>query len=150
MRLIQQLQEDDKRTIFKLIDKMLNNKKFKDFLAKNVVLYKYIIMEYIINILLWLFKPKDLVRLSFWLHDSRTGKKSLKIAVTALFFSLNYISFLVAEFRWLKSGLTLKGLHISSAVFMALISLTSLYFYFTFKDLFFPKKNNKNKPFTIV
>jgi len=29
MRLIQQLDEDDKQTIFKLIDKMLTNKKFK-------------------------------------------------------------------------------------------------------------------------
>jgi transcriptional regulator with XRE-family HTH domain len=36
MRLIQQLEEDDKQTIFKLIDKMLTNKKFKDFFAKNV------------------------------------------------------------------------------------------------------------------
>ncbi len=35
MRLIQQLEEIDKRTIFKLIDKMLTNKKFKDFFAKN-------------------------------------------------------------------------------------------------------------------
>jgi hypothetical protein len=34
--LIQQLEEDDKQTIFKLIDKMLTNKKFKDFFAKNV------------------------------------------------------------------------------------------------------------------
>jgi hypothetical protein len=32
MMLIQQLDEDDKQTIFKLIDKMLTNKKFKDFL----------------------------------------------------------------------------------------------------------------------
>jgi hypothetical protein len=31
MRLIQQLDEDDRQTIFKLIDKMLTNKKFKDF-----------------------------------------------------------------------------------------------------------------------
>lgn len=29
MRLIQQLDEDDKQTVFKLIDKMLTNKKFK-------------------------------------------------------------------------------------------------------------------------
>ncbi|RTY70674.1 transcriptional regulator [Flavobacterium sp. GSP27] len=36
MRLIQQLEDDDKQTIFKLIDKMLTNKKFKDFFAKNV------------------------------------------------------------------------------------------------------------------
>ena len=36
MRLIQQLEEDDKQTIFKLIDKMLTNKKFKDFINKNV------------------------------------------------------------------------------------------------------------------
>lgn len=36
MQLIQQLEEDDKQTIFKLIDKMLTNKKFKDFFAKNV------------------------------------------------------------------------------------------------------------------
>jgi hypothetical protein len=28
--------EDDKQTIFKLIDKMLTNKKFKDFFQKNV------------------------------------------------------------------------------------------------------------------
>ena len=35
MRLIQQLDEDDKQTIFKLIDKMLTNKKFKDFFQNN-------------------------------------------------------------------------------------------------------------------
>ena len=36
MKLIQQLDEDDKQTIFKLIDKMLTNKKFKDFFQNNV------------------------------------------------------------------------------------------------------------------
>ena len=38
MRLIQQLDEEDKQTIFKLIDKMLTNKKFKDFFQKNVAM----------------------------------------------------------------------------------------------------------------
>lgn len=38
MRLIQQLDDEDKQTIFKLIDKMLTNKKFKDFFHKNVAL----------------------------------------------------------------------------------------------------------------
>jgi len=38
MRLIQQLDEEDKETIFKLIDKMLTYKKFKDFFAKNVAM----------------------------------------------------------------------------------------------------------------
>jgi len=36
MKLIQQLDEEDKQTILKLIDKMLTNKKFKDFFQKNV------------------------------------------------------------------------------------------------------------------
>ncbi|WP_439183395.1 helix-turn-helix domain-containing protein [Carboxylicivirga taeanensis] len=36
MPLIQQLDDDDKQTIFKLIDKMLTNKKFKDFFNKNI------------------------------------------------------------------------------------------------------------------
>ena len=36
MKLIQQLDEEDKQTILKLIDKMLTNKKFKDFYQKNV------------------------------------------------------------------------------------------------------------------
>jgi len=36
LRLIQQLDEDDRQTIFKLIDKMLTNKKFKDFYQKNI------------------------------------------------------------------------------------------------------------------
>jgi len=36
MKLIQELDEDDKQTIFKLIDKMLTNKKFRDFFQKNV------------------------------------------------------------------------------------------------------------------
>jgi|SRR5690606_37042035 len=36
MQLIQQLDEEDKQTIFKLIDKMLTAKKFKDFFQKNV------------------------------------------------------------------------------------------------------------------
>ncbi len=36
MRLIQQLDEEDKSTIMKIIDKMLTTKKFKDFFNKNV------------------------------------------------------------------------------------------------------------------
>ena len=36
MRLMEQLDEDDRQTILKLIDKMLTNKKFKDFFQKNV------------------------------------------------------------------------------------------------------------------
>lgn len=36
MRLIQQLDEDDKQTILRLIEKMLTNKKFKEFFQKNV------------------------------------------------------------------------------------------------------------------
>jgi transcriptional regulator with XRE-family HTH domain len=36
MQLIQELEEDDKQTIFKLIDKMLTTKKFKDFFNKNI------------------------------------------------------------------------------------------------------------------
>jgi len=36
MNLIQQLDEEDRSTIFKLIDKMLTNKKFKDFFNKTV------------------------------------------------------------------------------------------------------------------
>jgi len=36
MQLIQQLDENDKQTIFKLIDKMLTTKKFKEFFQKNV------------------------------------------------------------------------------------------------------------------
>ncbi|MBW8524759.1 hypothetical protein K0U91_09025 [Chryseobacterium chendengshani] len=35
-RLIQQLDEEDKSTVFKIIDKMLTTKKFKDFFNKNV------------------------------------------------------------------------------------------------------------------
>jgi hypothetical protein len=36
MRLIEQLDEEDKQTIFRLIEKMLTNKKFKEFFQKNV------------------------------------------------------------------------------------------------------------------
>lgn len=36
MQLLQQLDEDDKTTVFKIIDKMLTTKKFKDFFNKNV------------------------------------------------------------------------------------------------------------------
>lgn len=36
MRLLQQLYQDDKKTVFKIIDKMLTTKKFKDFFNKNV------------------------------------------------------------------------------------------------------------------
>ena len=36
IRLIQQLDEDDKHTIFKLVDKMLTHKKFKDFFQQNI------------------------------------------------------------------------------------------------------------------
>lgn len=36
MRLLQQLDDEDRQTIFKIIDKMLTTKKFKDFFQKNV------------------------------------------------------------------------------------------------------------------
>ena len=36
INLINQLNEEDRKTIFSIIDKMLTNKKFKDFFAKNV------------------------------------------------------------------------------------------------------------------
>jgi hypothetical protein len=36
IRLIQQLDEEDKQTIFRLIEKMLTNKKFREFFQKNV------------------------------------------------------------------------------------------------------------------
>jgi hypothetical protein len=38
MRLIKQLDEEDKTTVFKIIDKMLTTKKFKDFFNKNVAM----------------------------------------------------------------------------------------------------------------
>jgi transcriptional regulator with XRE-family HTH domain len=38
VRLIQQLDDEDKQTIFRLVDKMLTNKRFKDFFAKNVAM----------------------------------------------------------------------------------------------------------------
>ena len=36
MRLIQQLEDEDKQIIFRMVDKMLTSKKFKDFFQKNV------------------------------------------------------------------------------------------------------------------
>ena len=36
INLIQQLDEEDKNIIFRMIDKMLTNKKFKDFFNKNI------------------------------------------------------------------------------------------------------------------
>ena len=35
-KLINQLDEEDKNTVLKIIDKMLSNKKFKDFFDKNL------------------------------------------------------------------------------------------------------------------
>lgn len=36
LHLLQQLDEEDKQTVFKIIDTMLTKKKFKDFFQKNV------------------------------------------------------------------------------------------------------------------
>ena len=36
MKLIQELDEEDKQTVFHIVDKMLTNKKFKDFFQKNI------------------------------------------------------------------------------------------------------------------
>jgi transcriptional regulator with XRE-family HTH domain len=38
LNLIKQLDEDDKQTVFKIIDTMLTKKKFKEFFQKNVAL----------------------------------------------------------------------------------------------------------------
>lgn len=39
MRLIQQLDEEERNIIFRMIDKMLTNKKFKDFYQKNIAAF---------------------------------------------------------------------------------------------------------------
>jgi hypothetical protein len=36
LKLIAQLEADDKQTIFKLVDKMLTNKRFQDFFQQNL------------------------------------------------------------------------------------------------------------------
>lgn len=36
MKLIQQLDDEDRSIVFKMVDKMLTNKKFKDFFNKNI------------------------------------------------------------------------------------------------------------------
>lgn len=36
VKLIDKLDDDDKKTVFSIIDKMLTKKKFKDFFNKNV------------------------------------------------------------------------------------------------------------------
>lgn len=36
MKLIQELDEEDRSIVFKMVDKMLTNKKFKDFFNKNI------------------------------------------------------------------------------------------------------------------
>lgn len=36
LNMINQLDEDDKNTVFKIVDTMLTKKKFKDFFQKNV------------------------------------------------------------------------------------------------------------------
>lgn len=36
IKLINQLDEDDRKTVFSIVDKMLTNKKFKEFFQKNV------------------------------------------------------------------------------------------------------------------
>jgi hypothetical protein len=38
LHLINQLDEEDKITVFKIVDTMLTKKKFKDFFAKNVAM----------------------------------------------------------------------------------------------------------------
>ncbi len=38
LHLINQLDEDDRTTVFKIVDTMLTKKKFKDFFAKNVAM----------------------------------------------------------------------------------------------------------------
>ncbi len=46
MELIQQLDEEDKSTVFKIIDKMLTTKKFKDFFNKMWLRFSFVsVME---------------------------------------------------------------------------------------------------------
>lgn len=41
MQLLEQLDEEDKSIVFKMIDKMLTSKKVKDFFAKTFLLYVF-------------------------------------------------------------------------------------------------------------
>lgn len=107
-------------------------------------------MEYIINILLWLFKPKDLIKFSNWLHNSEKGRKVLQFVVAGGFVLFISICFLISILMLLKHEFSVNGLYLSLALFITLFIFITLYFYFTFKDLFFPKNNNKHKPFSIV
>lgn len=112
--------------------------------------YKKQIMELIINILLWLFKPKDLITVSNWLHYSKIGKNVNKVFVTGILIFFIFVHLSIFALTLAKYNFSVNGFYIASVITTISLIITFLYFYFTFKDLFFPKNNTNQKPFTIV
>ncbi len=101
-------------------------------------------------IILWIFKPKQILRILMKLQDSKAGKYIFKTFAILGFICFIAINFATSFLAWLKYGLTINGFYISFIMFVTLFGLTTGYFYLTFMDLFSYKNNNKHKPFSIV
>ncbi|TCN50006.1 hypothetical protein D0809_24070 [Flavobacterium circumlabens] len=104
----------------------------------------------LIQMFFWMVKFKKALKFLVKFHDSKAGQYFFKTFAIGGFMSFTVINLLTSNLIWLKYELCVKGLWISSATFLILTCLIIPCFYLIFKDLFFPKNNNNQKPFSIV
>lgn len=82
---------------------------------------------------------KDLAKHMTMFYNSKIGKVILKGVVITGFGFLLIFYLVIFTLTLLKYQLTVNAFYMSSAIFVTLFSLTTGYFYVTFKDLFFTK-----------
>jgi|GEM_PF-2531692 len=93
---------------------------------------------------------KDLAKHTAIFYDSKIGKYILKIIVLIGLVFFIYIDVLIFVMTLLKHSFSLNAFHCSFAIFITLLTIILGYFYFNFKELFFSKNKNNQKPFSIV
>jgi integral membrane sensor domain MASE1 len=115
------------------------------------------VLSILLSFLFWKYKPEDFVKAFKLVYHSKFLKNTLKIAkyifkikVICAFLFCAYYYYLIALLVWLKFELSINGAVIAFCTFTSLTIATVFYFKGAFKDLFFPKNNNNQKPFSIV
>lgn len=112
--------------------------------------FKFIIISIVLPTIYWMFKPKKLLKFLVVFNDSNAGIYFFKTFAIAGVISFTVLNLLTSNLILLKYELSEKGFYISTATFLILTGLTLPFFYLMFKDLFFPKNTNNQKPFSIV
>lgn len=125
--------------------------KSETFAQHSKTIYRTLRRAGILSLLLTIYAcRKDLIKHTTMFYDSKIGKNISKVVVTSALIPFIFIHLSIFVLTLDKYNFSVNGFYIASVITTVSLIITAGYFYFIFKDLFWPKNKTNQKPFTIV